>query len=287
MTPSPMLSILPCLLLLLVAVFLPSASCFVVPDHATNRLTPVIPHPSSIPTGGTTATARVPVSCSTAFDAWEWTANIGAPAALVAGAVLVTLTETREDTAPRRSDLKSTRFLKLAMRFLLLTSFALETVSIFVSTMTGSVLLGHGEQKIASKMIGYSAPLQLMFHHHEFEYLTTQICFLQGLIHWLAAVAVDLVLPKGGETKSATRMNKCLAGWLTSMILWMMAFYNHHLSFYDDYFGMLRRFFVLFVQRYVLERPIRPMSLLYVPSFFYSLRLTWKAFRSPPELDDE
>ena len=43
-------------------------------------------------------------STSTAFDAWEWTANLGAPAALVAGAVLVTLSETREAMQPRKTD---------------------------------------------------------------------------------------------------------------------------------------------------------------------------------------
>jgi hypothetical protein len=50
------------------------------------------------------------------------------------------------------------------MRFLLLSSFALEVVSIFVSTMTGSVLLGHGAAK---KAAGYMAPLQLLHHHFE------------------------------------------------------------------------------------------------------------------------
>ena len=96
---------------------------------------------------------------SIAFDAWEWTANIGAPAALVAGAVLVTLSETREDLAPRKHDMNWVRLLKQTMRFLLLTSFALEVVSIFVGTVTGSVLLGHSEQTVASKMIGYGSPL--------------------------------------------------------------------------------------------------------------------------------
>lgn len=103
---------------------------------------------------------------SLAFDAWEWTANIGAPAALVAGAVLVTLSETREDLSPRKNDMNWVRTLKRTMRFLLLTSFALEVVSIFVGTMTGSVLLGHGAQA-AAKKVGYKAPLQLLYHHHE------------------------------------------------------------------------------------------------------------------------
>ena len=120
-----------------------------------------------------------------------------------------------------------------------------------------------------------------------FEYLTTQICFLQGLFNWLAAVAVEMVLPRDDESKSARRMNRCLAGWLTSMILWMLAFYNHHLSFYSDYATMLRRFCSLFVKMYIFETPIRPLSLLYIPSFFCSVGLTWRAFRSPPEQDDE
>jgi hypothetical protein len=102
-----------------------------------------------------------------AFDAWEWTANIGAPAALVAGAVLVTLGETRETTGPKRTDPQGIRFLKRTMRFLLLSSFAMEVLSIFVSTMTGSVLLGHGAQTVSRKAIGYASPLQLLYYHHE------------------------------------------------------------------------------------------------------------------------
>lgn len=94
----------------------------------------------------------------------EWTAGIGAPAALVAGAVLVTLSETREELAPRRKDPIWVRRGKMTMRFLLLSSFALEVVSIFVSTMTGSVLLGHGPAK---KAVGYLSPLQLLHYHHE------------------------------------------------------------------------------------------------------------------------
>lgn len=118
-----------------------------------------------------------------------------------------------------------------------------------------------------------------------FEYLTTQICFLQGLFHWLAAVAVELVLPKDTETMSARRMNKCLSGWLVSLMLWMLAFYNNHLSFYSSYMTMIRRFVCLFVRRYLFCE-FRPMGLLYGPSFVISSVLTWRAFNSPPEDDD-
>ncbi len=103
---------------------------------------------------------------STAFDAWEWTVNMGAPAALVAAAVLATLSETRASTTPRRNDKPWIRFTKRIMRFLLLSSFALEVTSIFVGNMTGTMLLGHGAQA-AEKLVGYDAPLQLLHHHHE------------------------------------------------------------------------------------------------------------------------
>jgi hypothetical protein len=93
--------------------------------------------------------------------------SMGAPAALVAAAVLVTLGETREETAPRKSDGNWARTLKRLMRFLLLTSFVLEVVSIFVGNMTGNMCLGHGPQEVAKKMAGYRAPLALLLHHHE------------------------------------------------------------------------------------------------------------------------
>jgi hypothetical protein len=164
--------------LLLALVVLPFTRAFIVPNVPLSSTTIRISHYSKTPAsvgrhfgllgfGGEELANVVYDSCSLAHDAWDWTSNVGAPAALVAGAVLATLLSTREETAPRRSDSQRTRILKLSMRFLLLTSFAMETVSIFVSTMTGSVLLGHGEQRVASKMIGYASPLQLLYHHHE------------------------------------------------------------------------------------------------------------------------
>ena len=110
-------------------------------------------------TGGIELSGLLYDSTSTAFDAWEWTANLGAPAALVAGSVLVTLSETRPSLAPKKTDVQWVRAAKQLCRLLLLSSFALEVVSIFVGTVTGSVLLGHSEQTVAKKMIGYGSPL--------------------------------------------------------------------------------------------------------------------------------
>jgi hypothetical protein len=120
-----------------------------------------------------------------------------------------------------------------------------------------------------------------------FEFLTTQITFLQGLLNWLGAVTVELILPKPKETTSAKRLNKALAAWLISFTLWMLAFYNSHVNFYSDYACMLKRFFVLFFRRYIFDKPIGPMTFLYAPSFLVSSVLTWRAFVTPPEADDD
>ena len=103
----------------------------------------------------------------------------------------------------------------------------------------------------------------------------------------MAAVAIDLALPKKSETKSAKRMNGALAGWLLSLMVWMMAFYNNHLRFYSDYAHMLYKFGLLFVRRYIITTPFRPLSLLYVPSFLVSSVLTWRAFNTKAEEDED
>jgi len=224
---------------------------------------------------------------STALNAFEWTANMGAPAALIGGAVLVTLSETRESLSPQKDDKKWIRLSKLCMRYLLLTSFALEVISIFVGTMTGGILLSHGPQQKIAKIVGYQSPLQLLHHHHELEYLTTQICFLQGLLNWLGAVSLELLLPRPNENKTSRKMNQCLAGWLFSFMIWMVAFYNNHLSFYSDYMSMLKRFVILFVKDYFFGKSFRPLSILYGPAFAISSFWTWRAFSSPPEDDEE
>jgi len=206
----------------------------------------------------------------------------------------VTLSETREAMGPRKGDKNWVRVVKQSYRFLLLSSFALEVVSIFVSTVIGSVLLGHGDvtaaaaaAKGAAKAVGYTSPLGLLRHHHEFEYLTIQITFLQGLFNWLAAVAMEIIIPKEDEGVSAKRMNAFMASCLGSLILWILAFNNHHLNFYSNYMGMIARYGVLFVRRFFGAWPPRPMMFLYGPSFVLSAVLGWRAFNSPPDLDND
>ena len=100
-------------------------------------------------------------------------------------------------------------------------------------------------------------------------------------------MTVELILPKPKETTSAKRLNKALASWLVGFTLWMLAFYNNHINFYSDYAAMLKRFFVLFWKHYVVAKPFRPMLLLYGPAFLVSSFLTFRAFTTPPEEDDD
>lgn len=86
-----------------------------------------------------------------AGGAFDWCANLGAPAALVGGAVLATLAETREEMAPKRRDSQKQRLVKQVQRFLLLSAFALEIISIFATTVTGTMLLSQGDQPTGIK----------------------------------------------------------------------------------------------------------------------------------------
>lgn len=162
-------SLLAVLLLLLVAT-LDKTNAFLQPSQ---RLLPRVAststtaRPLTFTRGTIELSGLIYDSTSQAFEAWQWTVGTGAPAALIAGAVVVRLAETRLHTVPKPTDTPNSRFLKHLLRFLLLSSFALECNAIFVSSVTGAVLLGHGEQSVASKMVGYAAPLQLLQHHHE------------------------------------------------------------------------------------------------------------------------
>ena len=157
-----------------------------------------------------------------AVDSFEWCANLGAPAALVGGAVLATLAETREDLSPRKSDPQNLRLLKQVTRFLLLSAFALEIISIFSTTVTGTMLLAHGDVPAGVQAgIQYHSPMGFLRFNHEFEYLTARITFLQGLFNWLIATALEVVIPKEAEGEAAKRMNQFIASSLLTIVLLM------------------------------------------------------------------
>jgi hypothetical protein len=76
-------------------------------------------------------------------DAYGWCCSLGAPSALVAAAVVATIYENIHsgDLEIVASDGRWVQLGKKLTRLLLLSAFALETMSIFVTTVTGTMLL--------------------------------------------------------------------------------------------------------------------------------------------------
>jgi hypothetical protein len=224
-----------------------------------------------------------------AGEAFGWTTNLGAPAALVAGAVLATLSSTRLELTPLKTDRKRIQYAKKACRILLLSSFALEIFCIFVTTVTGTMLLSHGD--IPAGVHGgihYHSPMGFMAFNHEFEYLTCRVTFLQGLFHWLAATALQFMIKQPDESRASHRMNIHIASWLVSMILMIIQFYNDHIMApYHNYPEMLRRYIVVTWLRYFWAWPLRPMIFLTVPSVLLSIGLGIRAFNTGVDGEDD
>lgn len=215
------------------------------------------------------------------FDTWEWTANLGAPAALVAGAVLATMVESREQLSPKNSDKAYVRRLKKATRLLFLSSFGLEIISIFVTTVTGTMLLGHGDTAGLLKNLDFNSPMGFLENNFEFEFLTSRICFHQGLFHWLAGLSLELLIPKKGEGVAARRMNMFTSSALFTIMVAMLSFLNRHMTFYNNYAGMLRRYAVVTFRMYFL--PLQPLTIVMLPMGIGTAILGWRAFKSSGE----
>ena len=233
------------------------------------------------------AAAPHPIDPGLIFNTWEWCANLGAPAALVAGAVLATLVEGRATMSPKKSDKPLIRTLKRTCRFLLLSSFGLEVISIFVTTVSGTMLLSIGDVFIGTPSgaaIEYKSPIGFLMHNWEFEFLTAHMCFLQGLFNWLASVALELLIPKRGEGKGARNMNLFISSSLFTIVLGMLSFLNSHLFFYNNYANMWRRYAVVAFQKYFC--PATPMSFVLLPAMVTTVVLGYKAFTSLPEEDN-
>mmetsp|Transcript_8503 Transcript_8503/g.17648 ORF Transcript_8503/g.17648 Transcript_8503/m.17648 type:complete len:300 (-) Transcript_8503:186-1085(-) len=223
-------------------------------------------------------------------SAYDWCINLGAPSALVAGAVIATIYENIGSGAleVRSKDSSMTKFLKRFTRVLLLSSFALEVMAIFVTTVTGTMLLSRTLDYM-DEIVPVSAettPLAFLRSNFEFEYLTARIAFLQGLINWVVAIGICHIIP---NANNATRkMNKFIASSLFTVVMVMMAFYNNHMTFYDNYWGMLQHWFQVTIKRYVFHYPPRPMVYLIAPSIAISIYWGFQAFfNSQDEEDDD
>lgn len=187
-----------------------------------------------------------------------WMNGMRTPAALVAGSALSSLSDT---TVDYDFDKRSVRYLKHAMRFALLTSFMLELVVIFIATVTATKLLGNADLPSPTDCVAASA-VGLMHREFEFEYVALRFCFLQGLLNWLAGVAVKFSLPAMDEKKPEPEraLAKLYSRAVVTMVLFMLAFYQRHLAFYGNYLSMMHRLLILGASKMLL--PIRPTSSL-------------------------
>eukprot|EP00977_Amphora_coffeiformis_P018396 scaffold6439_cov167-Amphora_coffeaeformis.AAC.12 len=124
-----------------------------------------------------------------ATGAYEWCMNLGGPSALVAGAVIATIYENIGSGAldiDTQKDSKWETLGKRVARLLLLSAFALEVLSIFVTTVTGTMLLSHTEASLdalcpTSMVNKFTTPLSFLHDNFELEYLTARITFVRIL----------------------------------------------------------------------------------------------------------
>jgi hypothetical protein len=217
--------------------------------------------------GGKTS---IPLAELTALG-YDWCFNLGAPAALVAGAVVATLYENIRGGAldVRHDDTAYSSFAKKMTNILLLSAFGLQIMSIFVTTVTGTMLISQDFTVSAASIAKQNGGIQVttalgfMRQHMEFEYLTARISFLQGLLNWLAGVAVEHTIPRKGQGKAGRQMDVFIASSLSLLLVLLLSFYNFHLTFYDNYWQMLHRWSFLFFQRHFDQ--FRPLSILYFP----------------------
>jgi cytochrome bd-type quinol oxidase subunit 2 len=212
---------------------------------------------------------------------YEWCTNLGNPAALVAGAVIATIYETMKSgsLSITRRDSRQIQSAKKCVRFLLLSAFALETMTIFSTTITGTMLLNKPLSTLAETVTHHEdmTPLMFLRTNFEFEYLTARLTFLQGLVHWLLAIALDHMIPSEDESRSTRLMNKFIAMSLFTTLTLIVAFHNGHMSHYRNYGHMLSRWTQASMHRFLTVWPPRPLALVFVPSALLSLYWGYEA----------
>jgi hypothetical protein len=236
-------------------------------------------------------TAIVKASAADVFEvatgAFDWTCNLGAPAALVAGAVMATSQEYKDDESlvTREADHRWVRQAKKMIKVLLVGSFACEVLCVFVSTVTGTMLLssGEGTAHAVKTLRGRDTAMGFLQANHEFEYLTCRLSFLNGLLSWLGAVALKYAIPQPEEGESTRKMNRFAASLLTSTMVLMVSFYNAHLNFYPNYIQMVLRWCKL-AWHGVVGDPVEPLIFCGAfPFLALTTYLGWKAFTAKPD----
>lgn len=225
--------------------------------------------------GATLGSTTTPEEYSAFIEgAYSWCCNLGAPSALVAGAVVATLYENMHsgDLDVFEMDSPWVQLGKKINRLLLLSAFMMETLSIFVTTVTGTMLLSRTTDQMTMSDISIASPLEFLKVHFEFEFLTARIMFLQGLLNWLAAIGLGHLLPSSTgdpDTPGEAALNKFIACSMWTLVILMISFYNTHSTFYTNYWTMLARWVCVMMQGHVFgigSWPPQALSLVLIPS---------------------
>lgn len=224
--------------------------------------------------GGTSPQVDVSALVENSFG---WASNLGAPAALIAGSVLASFQELPDAREPTTTGSPfRRRILQHAIRFLYLTAFALEVICIFVTTVTGTVLLSR-KLEIMDDVVPVQAtttPLSFLHGNFEFEFLSSRVSFLQGLLHWLVGIALSHI--GSGHTS--------IGYALLGIVPLMLSFYNRHMTFYDNYGIMLARWLHMCVRQYVWPNP-PVLSLIYGPIFGMAIYHGIQTFTKPTAVE--
>lgn len=141
---------------------------------------------------------------------------------------------------------------RLATRGLLMTSFMCELIVVFVSTVMGTMLLANDHEDLT---------VHMLHDKYEFEYLAIRLGFFQGLLNWLGAIALQFYLPLSSN-EEAQMLNVGIASAMAGVIVMLIAFYNHHLTFYSNYPSMIWRLAKIAISRYWLNWPPWPLPIL-------------------------
>jgi len=229
-----------------------------------------------------------PEASELASGAVDWCNNLGAPAALVAGAVIATMYEgvRSEELQVSKTDAQWIAVAKKVEKMMLMFSFALEVMSIFVTTVTATSLMSVSVENLAVTETS-NTPLSFLRTHFEFEFLTSRMCFLGGLIAWLGAIALGHVIPTNEASTSARRLNLFMSTGLASLIVLMVSFLNRHLHFYPNFWVMTRTWLTELYYRDIAHWPPPPLALVFIPLLLRTGQLAWQSLTDHDQVEAE
>ena len=143
-----------------------------------------------------------------------------------------------------------------------------------------------GDRDIVEEYEETISPMGFLHKNLPFEFLISRFSFLQGLLHWIAGVALMYIgNAPGAGGKATTWMRYFIGTSLLSTLLLMISFLNKHMNFYVSYFHMIADFHVKFFQQYFLCTPVRPMAWLALGVYLSSCYCLGMAIHA--EIDDD